>query len=150
MTTLVDLVAQRIDGRVAALAGSVEFIAELAALIEEGALPQRDVTAFVVPLGFDDRSGDSGVSIVNAHVQMLAEAIGVVLCVKARGAVKARAALPKIDDLANAVVDAVAGWAPNDEVGTFRATRGRLIPGAKGLILYQIEFELLDQLRIVS
>lgn len=147
MTTLVDLVAQRIASQVAAL-GAVEFIAELAALMEEGALPQRDVTAYVVPLGFDDR-GD-GSDTINAHIQMLADSIGVVLCVKARGDVKASKALPKIDELANAVVDAVAGWAPNDEVGVFRVQRGRLVPGGRGIIVYQIDFEIVDQLRIVS
>lgn len=148
MITLVDLVAQRIDGQVPALAGSVEFIAEFAALIESGALPQRDVTAYVVPLGFDDRGG--GDDTVNVHTQMIADTVGVLLCVKARGDVKGAKALPKIDELVNAVVDAVAGWAPNDQVGVFRAVRGRLIPGGSGIIVYQIDFDIIDQLRIVS
>ncbi len=148
MTTLVDLVAQRIDSRVPELTGAIEFIAELAALMEQGGLPQRDVTAYVLPLGFDDRGGSE--TTVNVHTQMLADSVGVVLCVKARGDVKARKALPRIDVLANAVVDAVAGWAPNDEVGVFRVLRGRLIPGASGIIVYQIDFEIMDQLRIVS
>ncbi len=148
MTTLVDLVAQRIDSQVPELAGAIEFIAELAALMEEGALPQRDVAAYVVPLGFDDRGDDE--NTVNVHTQILADTVGVVLCVKARGDVKAKKALPKIDELAHDVVAAVAGWAPNDQVGVFRAKHGRLMPGGRGIIVYSIDFEIIDQLRIVS
>ncbi|MFH0299821.1 hypothetical protein AAFX91_21820 [Bradyrhizobium sp. 31Argb] len=146
--TLVDLVAQRIESEVPELAGAIEGIAELAALVEQEALPQRDVAAFVVPLGFDNRGGDQ--SSVNVHIQILAEAVGVVLCIKARGDVKASKALPKIDALVQKVITKLAGWAPDDAVGVFYATRGRLIPGGKGIILYQIDFELMDQLRIVS
>lgn len=148
MTTLVDLVAQRVAAKVPTLAGAIEYIAELAALVEAGAFPQRDVAAFVVPLGFDDRGGSSA---VNAYTQVLADMVGVILCIKARGDVRARSAVPKVDELVNQVVDAVAGWTPNqDTVGVFRVTRGRLIPGASGLVVYQLDFELLDQLRIVT
>jgi hypothetical protein len=147
MTTLVQLVADRIWTKVADLAGHVEGIAALAALVAEGALPQHDVCAFVCPLGFDDRGGDSA---VNVHTQMLEDAIGVVLCIKARGDAKAKKALPTIDQLTNDVVDAIAGWSPNDAAGVFRVTRGRLLSAEKGLVLYQIDFALLDQLRIVS
>ena len=147
MTTLVDLVATRIRGEVPELTGAIEFIADLAAMVEEGALPQRDVAGFVVPLGFDDRGGQSA---AGAHTQLLADMIGVILCVKARGDVKARSAIPKIDVLVDKVVDAVAGWTPNNTVGVFNVKRGRLVPGAKGIIVYQLDFELLDQLRIVT
>ncbi|UGA45958.1 hypothetical protein HU230_0007945 [Bradyrhizobium quebecense] len=147
MTTLVDLVAKRIAARVPTLAGAIEYIAELAALVEAGALPQRDLAAFVVPLGFDDRGGSSA---ANAYTQTLADMVGVVICIKARGDVKAKSAVPKVDEIVNEIVDAVAGWTPNQSVGVFRVLRGRLIPGASGLIVYQLDFELLDQLRIVT
>lgn len=145
--TLVDLVATRIGGQVPELAGAIEFIADLAAMVSEDALPQRDVAGFVVPLGFDDRGGSSAAGL---HTQILADAVGVILCVKARGDVKSKRALPKIDTLVNKVVDAVAGWSPSNTVGAFRVTKGRLVPGAKGIIIYQIDFELLDQLRIAT
>ncbi|WP_316171041.1 hypothetical protein [Bradyrhizobium sp. SZCCHNRI1058] len=147
MTTLVGDVSERIAASVPALAGRIEGIADLAALIAEGALPQREVSAFVVPLGFDDRGGDSATS---AHTQMLEESIGVVLCIKALGDAKARRALPTIEQLSGAVIAAVAGWAPDDVAGVFRVTRGRLLSAEKGLVLYQLDFALLDQLRVVS
>jgi hypothetical protein len=145
--TLIDLVAERIGGQVAALTGSIEFIAELQALMEQDALPQRDVGAFVVPLGFDDRGGESGVGM---HTQMLADAIGVVLYVKSRGDLKAKKALPRIEPLIDAVIAAVAGWTPGNTSGVFQVKRGRLMPGGKGIVIYTIDFELLDQLRIAT
>ncbi|WP_315742834.1 MULTISPECIES: hypothetical protein [unclassified Bradyrhizobium] len=147
MTTLVDDVSTRIAATVPALAGRIEGVADLAALIAQGALPQREVSAFVVPLGFDDRGGDSATS---AHTQMLEESVGVILCVKALGDVKAQRALPTIDQLTGAVIAAVAGWAPADVAGVLRVSRGRLLSAEKGLVLYQLDFALLDQLRVVS
>jgi hypothetical protein len=145
--TLIDLVAERIGGQVDALVGSIEFIAELQALMDQGGLPQREVGAFVVPLGFDDRGGESAVGM---HTQMLADAIGVVLYVKSRGDLKAKKALPRIEPLINQVVDAVAGWTPGNTSGVFHVKRGRLLPGGNGIIVYTIDFELLDQLRIAT
>jgi hypothetical protein len=143
--TLVDLVAQRIAGQVAALNGGIEFIAELQALLAENGMPQRDVSAFVIPLGFDDRGGES---VAGMHTQMLADVVGVILCQKARGDLKGQKGLVRIEPLINAVVDAVAGWAPGNTVGVFNVKRGRLAPGGQGIIVYQIDFELMDQLRI--
>ncbi len=147
MTSLVDSVAQRISDSVPDLAGRIEGIADLAFLIASSAMPQREVCAFVVPLGFDDRGGDSA---TGAHTQMLQNAVGVVLSIKALGDAKARKALPTIETLEKAVVNAVAGWAPEDTAGVFRVTRGRLVSVDKGLVLYQLDFSLLDQLRILA
>lgn len=146
MTTLVDLVAQRIGQEVSELTGAIEYVAEFAALVEEGALPQRDVAAFVVPLGFDAGGGESATGV---HTQIINEAVGVILVVKARGDTRARPAVPKVDALVNKIVEKVAGWAPNDSVGVFNVLRGRLVPGGRGVVVYQIEFSLRDQLRIV-
>jgi hypothetical protein len=147
MTTLVDSVAQRIGATVPALTGAIEGIADLAALISAGAMPQREVCAFVVPLGFDDRGGDSA---VNAFTQMLDTSVGVVLSIKALGDATARKSLPTIDSLEVAVIATIAGWAPGNVAGVFRVMRGRLVSVEKGLVLYQLDFALTDQLRIIS
>lgn len=143
--TLVADIATRLNAQVPALAGRVEYIADLAALVSEGALPQREVSAFVVPLGFDDRGGDSATGL---HTQIVAEAVGVIVTVKALGDAKARKAIPTIDTLKDAVIAAIAGWAPDNVAGAFRVTRGRLVSVTKGLVIYQLDFALLDQLRI--
>jgi hypothetical protein len=145
VSTLEKLVSDRIDAHVPALTGHVEDIAALAALIAEGAMPQADVCAFVCPLGFDDKGGDSATGY---HTQMLEDAVGVILCIKARGDVKAKKALPTIGELKDDVIDAVAGWGPDDAIDVFFVRRGRLLSADKGLVLYQIDFSLTDQLRI--
>ena len=52
MTTLEDSVKQRIEATVPQLVGAIDEAADLAALISANALPQREVFAFVLPLGF--------------------------------------------------------------------------------------------------
>jgi hypothetical protein len=81
---------------------------------------------------------------------MLDRAIGVVLALKALGDAKAQRAVPKIDALEKAVINAVAGWAPDDVAGVFVVTKGRLVSVNKGLVLYQVDFALKDQLRILA
>lgn len=145
MSTLEQFVAERIAGLVPVLAGRIEDIAALAALIEAEALPQHDVFAFTCPLGFDSRGGDSA---TGAHTQMIEDSVGVVFGVKARGDAKAKKALPTIGELKKGIVNAVAGWGPDGTADVFYVRRGRLLSAAKGLVLYQIDFSLLDQLRI--
>lgn len=146
MTTLVDHVATRLNANVPALKDRVEYIADLAALVTEGAMPQREVAAYVVPLGFDDKGGGS--SSAGIHTQNLGDAVGVILCVKALGDAKAKRAVPAIDNLTTDVVNAIAGWAPEEVSGVFNVTRGRLVSVTKGLVIFQIDFSLTRQLRI--
>lgn len=146
MTTLVEQVADQLDAEVPALKGGVEYIAELAALLESGGAPQRDVAAFVVNLGMDDRGGDAAAGM---HTQMIGTTIGVVLCVRSRGDAKAKRAIPTVDALVKQTIDAVAGWAPTDDyTGVFSVARGRQLPLVAGLIVYQLEFTIDDQLRV--
>ena len=144
MTLLAD-VAERVRTSVPALADRVEFVADMAALVSEGALPQKELMAYVVPLGFDDHGGET---VAGLHTQMLKQSIGVILCAKALGDARARRALPTIDTVKDQVIAAVAGWAPVDVAGVFSVTKGRLVSVTKGLVIYQLDFAVTDQLRI--
>ena len=147
MTMLVASVVSRIDQAVPALTKGVEYVADLAALVEQGVLPQREVAAFVLPLGFDDVGGGS--SSAGAHIQNLSEAIGVVLVVRAPGDAKARKALPRIDELVEAVQAAIAGWTPGGTTGVLNVVRGRIVSVNAGATIYQLDFKLTKQLRIM-
>jgi len=148
MTTLEDSVKQRIEATVPQLTGAIDEIADIAALIAAGALPQREVFAFVVPLGFDDVGG--GTSAAGVHTQMIKDAVGVVLGIKALGDARAKKSLPTITSLRDAVKQSVAGWAPDNSAGVFNVIKGRLLSVNNGLVLYQLDFALLDQLRILA
>ncbi len=142
--TIIEVVADKLKTEVTAF-DSVELIADLAALVKENALPQRDVTGFVVDLGFDDRGGRSASGL---YTQMLSTTVGIIICVKAYGDVSGASRIPALDILVKAVIDALAGWAPDDVVGVFEVLRGRLLSMANGLMIYEVQFALLDQLRI--
>jgi len=145
--TLVADVKARIEAEVTDLAGRVEEVADLAVLVQKGGLPNRSPVAFVVDLGFDGGAADAA---VNAFRQRVDNAIGVILYVEAAGDLKRRRALPTIDALKDALLDAVCGWAPADAIGDFTVRRGRLLSVAAGGVLYQIDFAIQDQLRVMS
>ena len=145
--TLVADCKTRIEDQVAALAGRVEEVADLAALVAAGALPQRSPAAFVLPLGFD---GGAGTAATGFYRQDKSETIGVILFVEAAGDPRAQRALATVDSLKDAVVAGVAGWGPDSAVGVFAARRGRLVSVTAGTVIYQIDFSLFDSLRIAS
>lgn len=146
MTLLVDAVATRLDAEVGALKGRVEYVADLTALVEQGVLPQAEVAAFVLELGFDDLGGGS--SSVGIHIQNIADTIGVVLIVRTPGDAKAKRGVPKIDTLREAVIATLAGWTPEESPGVFEVVRGRLVSVLAGAIIYQLDFKIVDQVRI--
>lgn len=146
MTMLIDDVVTRLDGAVLALKGCVEFVADLSALVDQGVLPQRATSAFVVPLGLDDTGG--GTSAVGIHIQNILDSIGVILIVKSPGDAKARSALPKIDALVEDVIKAIAGWAPDTAKSAFEIKRGRMVSVMAGAVIYQLDFALTRQVRI--
>ncbi len=145
---LVADLADRITAEVADLSGRVREAAELRELVREGALPQAPVSAFVLPLGLRARSeGDAATS---AFIQAVDELFAVVLVVRYAGDVTGGKALPKIDALVWAVIDAVCGWAPVAAVGVFRLSRGQLLAADAGAAQYQLDFAIQQQVRILA
>jgi hypothetical protein len=143
--TLVEHVRTRIESEVPSLAGLLEEVADLAALVKEGALPARELAGFVIPLGFDGGAADAAAGLYRQQVE---DVIGVVLVAQALGDPAAKGALTTVDALKDLIVEAVAGWAPDSVVGVFVARRGRLVSVVAGTVIYQIEFAVQDQLRI--
>lgn len=146
-----DLVA-RISTLVPQLAKRVETAAELSELVKRKALPQASPFAFVLPLGLQARNeGEAG---AGAFVQNVDEAFAVVLFVRAAGDITGGRALPSIDVLVWAVIEAVCGWGPPEPedraVGVFHLRRGQLLSAEAGAVIYQLDFGLQQQLRILA
>lgn len=144
--SLLTAIGDKLGTDVAALKGGIQYAADLAALVAAGQMPQRDAAAFIVPLGFDGRGGESATGV---HTQILSHAVGVIIVVKARGDASGRKALPAIDDIKDAVIASLAGWAPDDVASVLVVARGRLVSLEGGVVLYQLDFNVLDQLRIM-
>ena len=146
---LVDDAVTRLKDQVDALAERVEGALELAEMVRRNALPNVTPQAYVVPLGF--RPLGSGEASAGAFTQDIDEIVGVVLIARVAGDVTGRKALPTLGPLIDAVVAALAGWAPNDDVtGVFRLQRGALVSLAAGVVIYQLDFAIQDQLRNLS
>ena len=126
----------------------VEGAAELSELVKRKALPQASPSAFVLPLGLHAANqGDAG---AGAFTQMVDEVFGVVLFVRASGDITGGRALPSIDMLVWAVIEAVCGWGPEDAIGVFHLRRGQLLSAEAGAVIYQLDFGLQSQVRIVA
>jgi hypothetical protein len=145
--TLVTDIKTRIESNVPTLAGRLEEVADLAALIAAGALPQRSPAGYVIPLGFNGRPPADAAGL---FIQSLDKSVGLVLVVQAPGDPKARRALATIDDLEADVLNAVCGFVPAGAIGELHATRGRLVSVDAGTVFYQIDFAIQSQLRITA
>lgn len=140
--------ADRIEVRVADLAGRVQQAAELSELVRRKALPQASPFAFVLPLGLQARNhGEAGAGY---FVQTIDEVIAIILFVRASGDITGWKALPTIDALVWAVIGAVCGWGPDDAIGVFHLRRGQLLSAEAGAVLYQLDFGLQQQVRTLA
>ena len=145
---LTDDVKGRVEAVVPELASRVQEAAELSELVRKGQLPQSPAAGFVLPLGL--RAASPGDAAANAFTQMIEEVVGVLLVVRSAGDASGGRALPKISDLADATIAAIAGWGPADEPGVFRVSRGQLLSASDGAVLYQLDFSISRQVRVLT
>lgn len=138
----------RLEETVQLLAGRVKPAADLTELVRTGALPQSSVAAFVLPIGL--RARTEGDAMAGAFTQMTDDIFGVVLIVRAAGDATGARALPTIDELVRAVIQAVCGWGPEEAIGVFRLARGQLLSVDAGSVQYQLDFAISDQIRVIA
>lgn len=125
---------------------TVEGAASLAALMQSNALPQAEVGAHVITLGIQ---GGEAQAATGAYTQMLDETVGVVITFRTYTQTGGRDQA-SVGALVRETIAAIAGWSPNDEIGTFVYRRGGPTAFTKGTIVYLLEFSITDQLRIIT
>ncbi len=135
----------RLKAQVPDLEGRVEQTAEFSKIMDKNGQWPAKLTAFVIPLGFQ---GAPATAVSGAFIQPLRRSIGVVLAMRHHDRTGKRP-LDKIDALLESLLKALCGWAPNAETGVFEAVRGNLIEVRAGIVAYQFEFAINDQLRII-
>jgi hypothetical protein len=146
---LADLVKTRIETEITTLAGRVQHALELSALVAEGALPNAPQSAYIVPAGL--RPVEGGESVAGAFTQEVDEVMAIVLVFNSAADVTGGKAAPRVDELVRLVLEAIAGWSPGtDYLGDFRFLRGQVVSLTKGAVIYQIEFAVPFQLRILA
>ena len=134
----------RIEATIPRLAGRTEGAADLAELSRTGAWPQHTPFAHVVPAGLQ---GLGATAAAGSFVQMYRELVSVVLTLRTYDLTSGDD-VPELHELIDAVLRAVAGWSPDEAVGVFRLARGSLIHNREGVLVYQLDFAIDDQLRI--
>lgn len=142
---MIDLVVARLRNQVSDLR-SVEGAAEFKKLLAGRGVPQNDPAAYVIPLGM---RGGKAEAITGMFTQQVAESIGVVLFLRGHDQTGARA-LGNLRPFIATVIEAIAGWQPSGEIGVFQLSRGALVDINGGLLSYQLDFSINDQLRIAS
>lgn len=145
---LVSDVITRLESEISELEHRVQGAAELSELIRQKALPNATTSAYVLPAGIRPR--DQGSASTGAFVQGYNELISIVLVLRSSGDVTGRQALSTVDGLVKKVIAAIAGWLPDDQVGPFVLSRGNLSGLVDGRIVYQLDFNIQDQIRNFS
>jgi len=143
---MIDAVIARLEAEMPTLRHRIEGAASFADLLQRNALPQHGVSAHVIPLGLVGRQSDAA---AGAYLQQFEEAVAIMLTVRNHTAA-GKAAMADLRGTIMSVVASLVGWAPDDQLGVFQLSRGSLLSASKGTIVYQIDFSITDQLRILS
>lgn len=138
-------VITRIEARVPELSRRTRETEDFQALLRQTSLTAATGGAYVMPAGL--RGGKAEI-FSGSYVQDIDEVIAVVLLVPAPSKGLGRQGAT-ITTLIKAVIEAVAGWAPDDVIGVFQVLRGAMINLGTALLAYQLEFCISDQVRTI-
>lgn len=142
----VEEIIARLKANAPSLHTRVEGAANLSELMRTNSLPQVTPAAHVIPLGLQ---GLTASAMTGAFVQELRETIGVVISIRSHDR-SGKKALEGVEKILKEVISAIAGWAPEEEVGVFTVNRGGIVRMSNGTFVYQLDFSITDQLRILS
>lgn len=142
----VTFIRDRIGAEVPTLTGRIEGAMAFAELMRQNSLPQVTPAAFVLPLGLQGGAVDAVTGIFRQEVR---EIVGVMLVLRSFSRTGDKA-IPELEELIEAVVNAVAGIEMPGATGIFSLARGSIVSMTAGTIVYQLEFQLSDQLRILT
>jgi len=141
----VDLVSARIEDKVPDLAGRTLGAGDFADLVEKNRMPQQTPAAYVLPGGY---TGGEAQASAGLFVQTMSETVIVIVAVRVAGDPLHSAAVAQASPIVRQVIEGVAGWGPDEAPGVFVLSRGELVGAKDGLLIFQIDFTLMDQLRI--
>lgn len=136
---------------IAALGKRIQPAASLSELMARNQAPQTCPAAFVLPSGI---RGGPAEAMAGLFKQDIAEMLSIVLFLRSAGDATGGKMTDVLVPIRNDVIRAIVGWAPQSDwlegetVGEFSLSRGTLVSLSAGLLTYQLDFNLNDQLRI--
>ncbi len=140
------LVIARLKDKVTGLQGRIHGAAALAALMGPDAVPQVTPCAHVMAAGIAAPGRQGATS--GAFIQPIERQVAVALSLRVHDPQGSRA-LDEAEALIDAIVLALAGWAPDvTSVGVMTFRGAALVRFERGIAVYEIDFSATDQLRI--
>ncbi len=143
---MIAAIKTRLAAQVPELSGRIEGAANFVDMLARNALPTQTPAANVIPTGL--QGGKAG-AISGAFTQSMSNTIAVMLTLRTYDRTGEKG-VDRADVLIRDIVNGLAGWAPGDEVGVFVLRNSRLVNMSAGTLVYQIEFSIDEQLRILS
>lgn len=137
-------VIERITTNVTDLTGRVREAEDYAAILQMKGITSAQGGAYVMPAGL---RGGRVQAATGVFVQDFDEVVAVVILVPSGDRGLSRRGSSFFTQI-HGVIDALCGWVPDDAVGPFQLVRGAMINLGQGVLAYQIEFSIPDQLRI--
>lgn len=135
----------RLKARVTDLGDRVEDVGALAALTATGGVPGATPIAHVVPTTI---LGGKHLAHTGSYVQAVERQFSVILTLRTQDA-SGRRALPRLEQLIDTIIAALAGWDIDDLVGVVVFRRSAPIGADRGAFTYELQFSIADQLRII-
>lgn len=137
-------VQARLESRVPELTDRVHDVADFTAFLNSNGKSIATPAAYVIPAAL---VGQSPQGVTGMFVQGYAESFSIVLVFRSVGGGADRA-LKKLRTFLFEVIEALVGWAPEGLAGVFQLARGRVLGATGGLLTYQIDFSIHNQLRV--
>lgn len=138
-------IIDRLKARVPDLGNRVEDVGALAALTAAGGVPGATPIAHVVPGGI---AGGKHLAQTGSYVQGIERMFSVILTLRTQDPTGKRA-LPRLAELIDEIIAALAGWDIGGLLGVVQFRRSTLIGADRGAFSYDVQFSVTDQLRII-
>ncbi|MES2987677.1 MAG: hypothetical protein V4808_07210 [Pseudomonadota bacterium] len=143
-----EAIAARLVAAVPMLDKRIGTALQLAQAMKSGTLgAQSELSAYLLPVGMRGGAADAAAGLFR---QALDRLLGVVLVVRAISDPLGARVVDALETTIEAVMRAIAGWAPGSAIGVYRFARGELVSLDGGVATYQLDFILDDQLRIAA
>lgn len=137
----------RLEEQVPELAGRLGSAAQFSALVERNGVPSTTPYAFVLLGGLQ---GGQASAATGLFIQAIKESLLVVLFVRNASDATGAAAVDELTPLIRKVVEALAGWGPDDCPGVYELVQASIAVERPGLTGFEIQLSLDDQLRIAA
>lgn len=142
---MIDAIISRLRADVAEFGGRVQGALELGALIANGTIPPTTPAAFVIPGGL---IGGTAQAAAGAYVQGTEDVVQIVLALRTHQAT-GKSGIDPLKALIDATLASLCGWRAAPEApGVLTLQRAALVSMTAGLVVYQIDLSIQNQLRI--